>query len=128
MHEYPARTAPELLARPRRPGPKDRVFGVGELSALLCDAVAGRTDIQAFLPILEQANPFSVPLDKPRLWFRYEHLFAELLRRRLKRELGEQMIPSVNQIGIGAIFAWGQWDASGGASGYRGCLTWLARD
>ena len=34
---------------------------------------------------LDQANLFMVPLDNQRVWFRYHHLFAELLRRRLRQ-------------------------------------------
>jgi LuxR family transcriptional regulator, maltose regulon positive regulatory protein len=60
-----------------------------KLTASLCDAVTGRTDSQELLPALERANLFLVPLDGSRQWFRYEHLFAELLRHRLTRVSGE---------------------------------------
>src|SRR5215471_4812977 len=49
----------------------------------LCDAVTGRTDSQALLEELERANLFVVPLDEVRRWWRYHHLFADLLRARL---------------------------------------------
>ena len=53
----------------------------------LCDAVAGRIDPSASgqetLEYLERANLFIVPLDNERHWYRYHHLFAELLRQRL---------------------------------------------
>src|SRR5215475_1726604 len=52
----------------------------------LCDAVTGRTDSQTRLEELERANLFVVPLDEVRLWWRYHHLFADLLRARLARE------------------------------------------
>jgi len=49
----------------------------------LCDAVTGRTGGQALLEELERANLFVVPLDEERRWWRYHHLFADLLRARL---------------------------------------------
>jgi ATP/maltotriose-dependent transcriptional regulator MalT len=53
----------------------------------LCDAVTGRTDSQRLLEELERANLFVVPLDDVRRWWRYHHLFADLLRARLAAEL-----------------------------------------
>jgi LuxR family maltose regulon positive regulatory protein len=50
----------------------------------LCDAVTGRSDGQAMLRAVENANLFLVALDNTRTWFRYHHLFAELLRRELR--------------------------------------------
>ena len=50
----------------------------------LCDAVTGRSDGQAMLRAIENANLFLVALDNTRTWFRYHHLFAELLRRELR--------------------------------------------
>jgi len=53
----------------------------------LCDAVllAPSGSGQETLEYLEQANLFIVPLDNERHWFRYHHLFADLLRQRLQR-------------------------------------------
>jgi len=56
------------------------------LSGRLCDAVTGRTNSQAMLERVERANLFLVPLDEVRGWWRYHHLFADLLRARLQRE------------------------------------------
>ena len=53
------------------------------LTAPLCDAVTAESESQAILTRLEQANLFLVPLDDERRWYRYHHLFAELLRHRL---------------------------------------------
>jgi LuxR family maltose regulon positive regulatory protein len=39
---------------------------------------------------LEHANLFLIPLDERRQWYRYHHLFAEVLRARLQRELGTE--------------------------------------
>ncbi|MCC6192501.1 MAG: LuxR family transcriptional regulator [Anaerolineales bacterium] len=43
---------------------------------------------QATLEAIERANLFIVPLDSERRWFRYHHLFADLLRRRLGQRHG----------------------------------------
>jgi len=56
------------------------------LSGPLCDAVTGRADSQAMLEQVEQAGLFLVPLDEVRGWWRYHHLFADLLRARLQAE------------------------------------------
>jgi len=55
----------------------------------LCDAVLmDPTAIgQATLEYLERANLFLVPLDNERRWYRYHHLFAELLRQRLQQSI-----------------------------------------
>ena len=53
------------------------------LSGPLCDAVLGRTDSQELLESVERANLFLLPLDDERRWWRYHHLFADLLRARL---------------------------------------------
>ena len=59
----------------------------------LCNAVivADTTepiDGQAMLETLEQLNLFIIPLDSERRWYRYHHLFADVLKRRL-----EQLVP-----------------------------------
>jgi LuxR family maltose regulon positive regulatory protein len=56
------------------------------LSGELCDAVTGRTGSQAMLQDIERAGLFLVPLDEVRGWWRYHHLFADLLRARLRAE------------------------------------------
>ena len=59
----------------------------------LCDAVLGAPPGfgQETLEYLERANLFIVPLDEERRWYRYHHLFGDLLRRRLgqPKELAE---------------------------------------
>ncbi len=62
----------------------------------LCDAVTGRTDSQAMLQYLAQANLFLIPLDDERRWYRYHHLFADLLHKRLKTSCPEQ-IPELHR-------------------------------
>lgn len=54
-----------------------------EFSAELCAAVTGRGDAPAILDALERSNLFLVALDDRRHWFRYHHLFADVLRARL---------------------------------------------
>ncbi|WP_305072121.1 LuxR C-terminal-related transcriptional regulator [Pseudarthrobacter sp. BIM B-2242] len=56
------------------------------LTGPLCDAVTGRDDGSAMLVALERANLFVVPLDDRREWYRYHHLFADVLRGRLLSE------------------------------------------
>src|SRR6266700_3398746 len=57
------------------------------LSGALCDAVIGQEGSQAMLEALDRANLFVVALDEERGWYRYHHLFAEVLKSRL--QLGE---------------------------------------
>ena len=59
---------------------------LNRLSGSLCDAVLGRRDSQLLLESVERANLFLLPLDGERRWWRYHHLFADLLRSRLARE------------------------------------------
>jgi LuxR family transcriptional regulator, maltose regulon positive regulatory protein len=54
------------------------------LSGPLCDAVTGREGSQVLLEQVERAGLFLVPLDEVRRWWRYHHLFADLLRARLQ--------------------------------------------
>jgi LuxR family transcriptional regulator, maltose regulon positive regulatory protein len=57
----------------------------------LCAAVTGRHDSQALLEQIERANLFLVPLDEVRRWWRYHHLFADLLHARLHQERPERV-------------------------------------
>jgi LuxR family maltose regulon positive regulatory protein len=56
------------------------------MSAPLCDAITARQNSQRVLEQLERDNLFVVPLDDERQWYRYHHLFADLLRRRLSAQ------------------------------------------
>lgn len=60
------------------------------LSGPLCHAVTRQQSSQAMLEYLEQANLFLVPLDDERTWYRYHHLFSQMLRHRLRRSFPEQ--------------------------------------
>jgi LuxR family maltose regulon positive regulatory protein len=57
----------------------------------LADVLTGHTGSEGILLSLEDANAFVVSLDPARTWFRYHHLFAELLRLELRRRLPEQL-------------------------------------
>jgi LuxR family maltose regulon positive regulatory protein len=61
------------------------------LSGALCDAVMLDTGGKETLAYLVQANLFIIALDNERQWYRYHHLFADLLRQRL-RQLRETAI------------------------------------
>src|SRR5215475_9708330 len=73
-----------------QPGPVRRFLletsVLERLSGELCDAVTGRGGGQAMLQDIERAGLFLVPLDEVRGWWRYHHLFADLLRARLQAE------------------------------------------
>jgi LuxR family maltose regulon positive regulatory protein len=56
------------------------------LSGPLCDAVTGEDGGKAMLEALDRGNLFLVPLDDRRRWYRYHHLFADVLRARLLEE------------------------------------------
>ncbi|RPI32828.1 MAG: hypothetical protein EHM70_07930, partial [Chloroflexota bacterium] len=60
---------------------------LNQLCGSLCDALLGLSApySQRVLELLERANLFLVPLDDHRYWYRYHHLFAELLRLRLQQ-------------------------------------------
>ncbi|MFN8240271.1 MAG: LuxR C-terminal-related transcriptional regulator [Bacteroidales bacterium] len=57
-----------------------------QLSAPLCNAILKRSDSQVMLETLEKNNMFIIPLDEDRVWYRYHHLFAELLKQKLRAE------------------------------------------
>ena len=63
--------------------------------APLCDAVVGSSNAAEIIEILERENLFVVPLDDIRQWYRYHHLFAQVLRSELaSTEPG--MVPSLH--------------------------------
>lgn len=84
---------------------------LGRLTAPLCDAVLGADGRQqeggdgsevtqslsscssaSTLEYLDNANLFLVPLDDERSWYRYHHLFADLLRSQLQKSLGARAV------------------------------------
>jgi LuxR family maltose regulon positive regulatory protein len=62
-----------------------RTSVLGRLCAPLCDAVIGGSGSQEVLEEIERSNLFLVALDNKRQWYRYHHLFADLMRSELHR-------------------------------------------
>lgn len=62
----------------------------------LCDAVTGRSDSGRLLERLLSANLFLIPLDDEQQWYRYHHLFADLLRSYQTR-LGKHQVIELHQ-------------------------------
>jgi LuxR family transcriptional regulator, maltose regulon positive regulatory protein len=58
---------------------------LGRFCAPICDAVVGSADAREIIDVLDRENLFVVPLDEDREWFRYHHLFAQVLRSELAR-------------------------------------------
>ncbi len=72
---------PPPLSSPERSPAQERREGVGESGVRS----------QEILDHLDRANLFVIPLDPERGWYRYHHLFAELLRHRLQIALGDRV-------------------------------------
>jgi LuxR family transcriptional regulator, maltose regulon positive regulatory protein len=77
----------EHLSRLKR---QDREFLVrtsvlDRMCGPLCDELLGRSDSARRLQALEEANLFVVPLDHHQEWYRYHHLFRDMLRSELER-------------------------------------------
>lgn len=74
----------------RQPDPIRRFLlhtaALDRLSGDLCDAVTATTGSAAMLEQLDRSNLFLVALDDRRRWFRYHHLFADVLRARLRAD------------------------------------------
>src|SRR6516225_3785557 len=62
----------------------------------LADLLTGRAGSERILLQLEDANAFVVSLDPERTWFRYHHLFSDLLRLELRRTLPDQ-VPALHR-------------------------------
>lgn len=68
-----------------------RTAVVDRLCGPLCDALTGGGDGEQVLEALERANLFLVPLDDERRWYRYHHLFADVLRAHLQAQQPDLM-------------------------------------
>ena len=77
--EFLDRVSPSDVAFLTRSSILDRMCGP------LCDATLGVTGSSEALEQLERRNLLIVPLDRRREWYRYHHLFGELLRSELRR-------------------------------------------
>ncbi|MFN8420624.1 MAG: LuxR C-terminal-related transcriptional regulator [Anaerolineae bacterium] len=60
-------------------------------NASLCDAVSGSQKSKELLESLERGNFFLIPLDDKRQWYRYHHLFADVLSAHLMAEQPDQI-------------------------------------
>jgi LuxR family maltose regulon positive regulatory protein len=80
--------ADEVLDR-QTPRIRDFLLDTSFLSRLtgsLCTAVTGQEDAKAILEELDRSNMFLVPLDDRRTWYRYHHLFGDVVRAKLVDE------------------------------------------
>jgi LuxR family transcriptional regulator, maltose regulon positive regulatory protein len=73
----------------------------------LADLLTGRSGSERILLELEDANAFVVSLDPGRTWFRYHHLFGDLLRLELRRALPEE-VPALHRRAAGWFIQHGQ--------------------
>jgi LuxR family maltose regulon positive regulatory protein len=73
----------------------------------LADLLTGRAGSERILLDLEDANAFVVSLDPERTWFRYHHLFADLLRLELRRTLPAE-VPALHLRAAGWLAQHGQ--------------------
>src|SRR6202000_1670040 len=88
------RQPPDVQGLLLRTSPLDRVNGE------LADLLAGRPGSEQILLDLEDATAFVESLDPGRTWFRYHHLFADLLRLELRRTLPEE-VPALHRRAAG---------------------------
>lgn len=88
LHQQPEAIQTFLL----RTAILDRMCGA------LCDAVLGDPTAsgQKTLEYLERANLFIIPLDDERRWYRYHHLFADLLRQRLQQSMASSGVDDLH--------------------------------
>ena len=73
-----------------------RTSVLDRMCAPLCDAVLERADSAQMLEQLERENLFVVALDHQRRWFRYHHLFREMLQAELERREPD-LVPTLNR-------------------------------
>lgn len=66
------------------------------ISAPLCNTVTGRSDGAEMLERLRRANLFIIPLDESRQWYRYHHLFGDLIRFRLEASAPD-LVPELHR-------------------------------
>ena len=69
---------------------------LARLTGPLCDAVTGEGGGKAMLELLDRGNLFLVPLDDRRQWYRYHHLFADVLLARLTDEQAH-LVPDLHR-------------------------------
>jgi len=67
------------------------------LSAPLCDAITEREGSRAVLLELERGHLFVIPLDEERQWYRYEHLFSDLLQHQCQITYGTEQAADLHK-------------------------------
>ncbi|MFN2234027.1 MAG: LuxR family transcriptional regulator, partial [Anaerolineales bacterium] len=77
------------------------------MTSSLCNAITGICNAADVLSHLEKANLFLIALDEQRIWYRYHHLFADLLHKQLRLKFPEQ-IPEIHRLAS-------QWHAQNGS-------------
>lgn len=77
---------------------------LNRLNGALCDAVTGGNDGQAMLEQIERGNLFLISLDDRRYWYRYHHLFADVLRNRLNQAQKDELHRRASQWFAGENF------------------------
>jgi LuxR family maltose regulon positive regulatory protein len=82
---------------------------LSRLCAPLCEAVAGVDDAEAMLDRIERTNQLLIPLDSRRQWYRYHHLFAEMLARELRRTRPDD-VPDLHRRAFGWYRSRGELD------------------
>ena len=85
----------EVLDR-QTPGAREfllRTSIVAHLTGSLCDALLDRSDSARRLVELERANLFLISLDERRQWYRYHHLFGDLLVHELSLAMPDEIVP-----------------------------------
>jgi LuxR family maltose regulon positive regulatory protein len=73
----------------------------------LADLLTGHAGSERILLDLEDANAFVVSIDPARTWFRYHHLFADLLRLEVRRRLPEEL-PALHRLAAKWLIEHGQ--------------------
>jgi LuxR family maltose regulon positive regulatory protein len=104
-----------------------RTSVLDQLCGGLCDAVLDRNDSAIVLESLERSNRFLVPLDRSRTWYRYHHLFRDLLRSELRHREPE-LVPELNRRAMEWCQANGLLEPAlhyGHAAGDLDAVTWL---
>lgn len=69
-----------------------RTAVLSRMNAKVCAVLTGREDAQALLARMEAQNLFLLPLDQTGTWYRYHHLFHDLLLAQLRREHPAELV------------------------------------
>src|SRR6202035_3666493 len=84
-----------------------RTYLLDRVNGELADLLTSRPGSERILLDLADANAFVESLDPERTWFRYHHLFADLLRLELRRTLPEE-VPTLHRRAAGWFTLQGQ--------------------